>query len=183
MNENHRVNIFAKKVPSTLLDERFCQTLGWLWSISSWQVKIKNLRGWQQDGWWDSLVFKFKVTNLVLVKDEGFNNCTSWILELSTRLVQCRGCTFLSTQHPNRDKDDLIAWHNKSEFIYQCWSWYDSGPWGWPSCLPWNPTIPASFPPHLSVARTTEMICFLPIRCQWILWGINLFFFFQRFTS
>lgn len=28
MNENHGVNIFAKKVPGTLLDERFHQTLG-----------------------------------------------------------------------------------------------------------------------------------------------------------
>lgn len=48
MNENHRVNIFAKKVPSTLFrwkvssDTRMTTIYQ---NIFSWQVKIKNLQG------------------------------------------------------------------------------------------------------------------------------------------
>lgn len=42
MNENHRVNIFAKKVPSTLLDDKVHQTLGWLQSIKIFFMTCKD---------------------------------------------------------------------------------------------------------------------------------------------
>lgn len=53
----------------------------------------------------------------MLVKDEGLNNCTSWIFELSTILVQCRGPAALSAQHPSHDKDDCMTIQNLVLFM------------------------------------------------------------------
>lgn len=56
----------------------------------------------------------------MLVKDEGLNNCTSWILELSTILVQCRGPAALSAQHPSHDKDDHRT--RQSRICFYSWA-------------------------------------------------------------
>lgn len=86
----------------------------------------------------------------MLVKDEGLNNCTSWIFELSTILVQCRGPAALSAQHPSHDKDDCMT--RQSRICFYSWALAKVRPRSvvMAQLSPRRDTrIPASFPRHL----------------------------------
>lgn len=89
----------------------------------------------------------------MLVKDEGLNNCTSWIFELSTILEQCSPLSSASQPRQGRSWDQTI--HNL--ILFRCWQRWDRGPWWWPSS-PLGET--PQLQPH-SLGTYPWVICFL----------------------
>lgn len=111
------------------------------------------------------------MTNLVLVKDEGLNNCTSWIFKLSTILVQWQRpyIPLKSAPQPWQGLSNRMTRQFRIHFYF--WTLVMVRKWSFMK----HSKIPASFPLHLFAARTAKMICILQIRWQWILWDIILF--------
>lgn len=108
----------------------------------------------------------------MLVKDEGLNNCTSWIFELSTILVQCRGPAALSAQHLSHDKDDHMTGQSRTWF---CW-WAlakvrqkvrDDGP-----AVSWERHWNCSLIPSAPIRKWSASYKYDPLRHQSLLFSV-----------